>query len=86
MVVENLESHNGNKVPNQFSIELDGVKLFQSYDSVIVKIAEGIVFLDEKYWDYSNTTNKYRNLFLGEDTATIKKKVKQNIYKLQNLN
>ena len=86
MVVENLTSHRGNKVPNQFRIETEDTIIFQSYDSVIVKIVNNEVFLDAKYWDYSNTTNKYRNLFLREDTATIKRKVKENIYKLQNLN
>jgi hypothetical protein len=86
MVVENLESHRGNKVPNQFKIETDEAIIFQSYESVIIKIKEGLVTLDETYWDYSTTTNKYRNLFLGESTAEIKEKVKKGIYKLANLN
>lgn len=86
-VVNLLSPRSGRAVPNQFSIKAEGAKFFKSYESIIIKIcSDGSVFLDEEYWDYSSTTSKYRNIFLGEDTATIKQKVKQGIYKLQNLN
>lgn len=67
MKVKNITSTNGRKVVNQFHIvDSDGAEYFQSYDSIICKRYEGIIILDEKYWDYSRTTGKYRNIFLGE--------------------
>lgn len=87
MKVENLTSSNGNKIANQFRIERSGEIFFQSYESIIVKIdKKGRVFLDKVYWDFSNTTRKYRNIFLRENSSEIKEKIKSGIYKLTNLN
>jgi len=44
------------------------------------------VELDEKYWDCSVTTGKYRNLFLGESKKETERKIKTGEYKLTNLN
>ena len=98
MKVKQFEGKNG-AVKNQFLLLEKGEgwngnfitkETFQSYDSVI---AEKITWsdriditLDEKYWDYSNTTGKYRNLFLGEDKKTTEKKIASGEYKLVNLN
>lgn len=86
--VENMTSHNGNKVPNQFIItDKKGNRFFQSYETIIAKIdCKGKVTLDKEKWDYSATTSKYRNIFLGEDTKETKEKIKNKIYKLRNLN
>lgn len=86
--VENMVSHNGNKVPNQFILtDKRGNRYFKSYDTIIAKIdKKGIVTLDKEKWNYSSTTSKYRNLFLGEDTKETKEKIKLKIYKLKNLN
>lgn len=75
-------------VKNQFVLTDDeGNSFFQSYNSIIAKIdRRGSVELDEYYWDYSRTTGKYRNLFLGEDKATTQKKIDSGEYKLVNLN
>ena len=50
-----------------------------------MKTPKGIV-LDEYYWDYSSTTGKYRNQFLGEKKAETLKKIRSGEYKLKNLN
>ena len=65
-------------VPNQYVIKTDnGERIFKSYNSIIVLIdKQGNIFLDENDWDYSSTTGKYRNLFLGENTNEIRKKIK----------
>ena len=86
--IENMTSPNGNKVANQFVIETgDGVRVFRSYTSNIARIdADGNVTLDATYWDYSATTSKYRNLFLGNDTATCRRLIKSGVYKLDDLN
>jgi hypothetical protein len=84
--VENLESHQGNKMPNQFRISTSEGVFFQSYDSIIAKIHKGQTWLDEKYWNYSTTTSKYRNLFLGEDKKQTQAKINSGEYILTDLN
>lgn len=90
MKVKNMKSSRGNDVPNQFIIFTPEATVFQSYGSVIAKTTfeagELVVVLDESYWDYSNTTRKYRNQFLGQNSAEIKRKVKSGEYRLENLN
>jgi len=81
----------GNEVANQFIIRQRtgrGIReFFQSYRSVIAVIDEnGCVTLDRDKWDYSPTTGKYRNQFLGEDIRETRKKIKQGIYALADLN
>lgn len=80
----------GRPVPNQNIIFSPEATVFQSYDSVIVKTCfedgKRVVYLDETYWDYSNTTRKYRNAFLGENSGVIKSKIASGEYRLTNLN
>ena len=85
--VYNMTSPNGNKVANQFEIYTNKGRYFQSYRSIIVFISnKGQVFLDDYYWNYSRTTSKYRNIFLNDDTNSIKEKIKSGEYKLKQLN
>lgn len=86
MKITNLTSNKGNKIANQFQVTTENAIYFQSYNSMIVKIEGGQVFLDPIYWDYSRTTGKYRNIFLGEDKKTTEKKIKNGTYILTNLN
>jgi len=87
MKTENMTSTSGNKVANQFIINDDnGNTFFQSYRSVIVKLNGDDVELDQKYWNYSNTTGKYRNIFLNENITETRKKIKSGEYKLTDLN
>ena len=88
--VQNMTSSNGNKIANQFIIFDPEYTVFQSYDSVIVKTVfedgKRKTYLDERYWDYSKTTSKYRNQFLGATSAQVKKRIKSGEYVLTNLN
>jgi predicted transcriptional regulator len=86
MKVENMTSTRGNKIANQFLITDNGDEYFQSYKSMIAKKSEGKIYLDEYYWDYSVTTGKYRNQFLGEGIADTRKKIEQGVYILTDLN
>lgn len=100
MKVQNMRSKKGNKIVNQFIIkeeenEMSGnaVEYFQSYDTVIAKrdkfragVEKRQVWLDEKSWDYSKTTGKYRNMFLGETKKETEAKIKSGEYILTNLN
>jgi len=95
--VENMRSSSGRSVPNQFIINMDTSgsyfsETFQSYSSAIArkvydrKRNRTQIVLDKNYWDYSVTTGKYRNQFLGEGIAETRKKIKSGEYKLVDLN
>lgn len=86
--VENMMNFGGTReVPNQFIINTPEGRFFQSYDSVIIhQTNDGKTILDENYWDYSVTTTKYRNKFLGENTAETRRKINAGIYTLADLN
>lgn len=72
---------------NQAIIKTESGRYFQSYGSVIAaELNDGTIQLDKKYWDYSKTTGKYRNQFLGEDKKATEKKIKSGQYILTNLN
>ena len=88
MKVRNMTSRNGEgTAPNQFEITLDnGDTVFQSYDTVIAKIGGGKTTLDAKNWDYSVTTGRYRNQFLGEKKPATEHKIKSGEYTLADLN
>ena len=88
MKINNIISNKGNSIANQFEI-YDGRKTyFQSYGSIIVMIdrKDNKTYLDERYWDYSVTTGKYRNMFLREKKAETQKKIDSGVYILTNLN
>jgi len=84
--VTTLKTRSGNNAENQFEIKIGDIRIFQSYNAIIAKIENGKTALDEKFWNYSNTTSKYRNIFLNETTAETKKKIDSGEYKLENLN
>ena len=85
--VRNMYGRTGREVPNQFIINTDQGTYFQSYNSIIAfKDNNSKVTLDEYYWDYSRTTGKYRNEFLGEYRDLTKDKILSGEYKLANLN
>lgn len=97
--VENMVSpRSGKPVANQYIIlEKGGIlgnfnkrETFQSYNSIIAIVTywndRTDVELDEYYWNYSRTTSKYRNEFLGETTKETEVKIKSGEYKLVNLN
>lgn len=85
MKVTNMYSDKGNPVPNQMIIETNNGTYFQSYKSLIALRRNGKVYLDSRYWDYSKTTGKYRNQFLGENIKETREKIKIGIYELVDL-
>ena len=78
----------GNPVANQFEIWTDKGYFFQSYNSTIYFECRETnkKYLDDYYWDYSRTTGKYRNQILGEGIAETRKKIKEGVYILADLN
>ena len=77
----------GKVIPNQCRIIFEGGSVFQSYGkNIAYKSWNGEVVLDRHYWDYSTTTGKYRNLFLGESKAETQAKIDLETYSLEDLN
>ena len=86
--VRQMTGRTGAPVANQFIITDGEFEFFQSYQTVIAKrhISAGVVTLDADRWNYSVTTSKYRNKFLGMNTAQIKRDIKAGRIALVNLN
>ena len=73
------------EVKNQFLLKDDnGNEYLQSYDSIIVKrdINNNITLGNN--WDYSKTTGRYRNLYLGETKKETEAKIASGVYKIDN--
>ena len=99
MRVENMTGRTGKPVANQFIITEEGRgalgnfitrETFQSYNTVIaVKTVwddEIRIEIDRNKRDYSVSTGKYRNEFLGESKKETEKKIKSGEYILADLN
>jgi len=82
--VKNMESINGNDVPNQFIIEFDNGTIFQSYSSIIAIQINGETYLTSK-WEYSMTTMKYCKMFLGTNAKETRQLIKSGSYKIAHL-
>tara|TARA_R110001606_G_scaffold291090_1_gene438952 strand:+ start:2555 stop:2830 length:276 start_codon:yes stop_codon:yes gene_type:complete len=81
----------GRQIANQNIVYTPEFTMFVSYDTNIIKTTfdeEGkrMTILDRYYWNYSKTTGKYRNEFLGEGIAETRKKIEEGKYILANLN
>ena len=77
MKTYNLQSDNGNPVPNQLVVETEGREVFLSYNTPIaVRFYDGQVVLDVDMWDYSQTTLRYLSKFLNTNgKKEIQKKI-----------
>ena len=71
-------------VKNQFVIREGGNEYLQSYNSIIVKRDINNNITLGQNWDYSNTTGKYRNLYLGETKKETEAKIASGEYKIDN--
>lgn len=67
MKIEHLVNDRGNNAVNQFVITTEKGIYFQSYESMICKYLNGILFVTP-LWDYSNTTRKHFYIFLRRYT------------------
>ena len=82
MIINNMKSNKGRTVPNQYVIKLNNCDMFQSYETVIaIRDYDSFnnkyeVYLNKEYYDYSKTTSKYRNKYLGLTTKEIEQKIK----------
>ena len=92
----NLNTNSGAPAQHQivitYSTPTKEVRLFQSYGVLIArntlnkKTYKRTCELSRNYWDYSRTTARYRNQYLGGDTKQVKKNLKNGVYCLASLN
>lgn len=81
-------------VRNHWLIDVGHGVALQSYNSVVAfkfvknfgKFKKGDVLLDRGTWDCSQTTARYRRIFLGEGKAGTVRKIATGEYKLEALN
>lgn len=94
-IIDTKDDYSSNETTYWDSFEGDvvvnGVQAFQSYDVIIAMIgydqnSKKRVLLDKDWWDYSVTTGKYRNQFLGETKKETQAKIDSGEYKLEMLN
>ena len=70
---------------NQFVIcDGEGNEYLQSYNSIIVKRDINNNISLGNNWDYSQTTGRYRNLYLGETKKETEAKIASGEYKIDN--
>jgi len=72
-------------VPNQFVIYGNDYTAFQSYDNLIAVKQDGKMYLNASMWDYSKTTGKYRNHFLGLNKKETEVEIKAGTIILVNM-
>ena len=56
--------------------------ILKSYDRIIVVKKGGEIYLNADYYNYSTTTARHRNQFLGVDAKEFNKNLKEGRYKL----
>lgn len=92
MKITQMTGRTGQAVANQFILtDEKGGEYFQSYNTIIAYNPNSLslndkIQLDKNSWDYSTTTGKYRNQFLGENKKETEKKIKSGEYVLTDLN
>ena len=82
-----MTGRTGRPIKNQEIIRTpEGAELFVSYGTPIARRdPDGRITLDARYWDYSVTTGRYRNQFLGELKAQTEKKLDSGEYLVADL-
>ncbi len=90
MYIRHMNGRTGRAIQNQVLIYDTDSTVFQSYGIAIAKRqfenGKMIVLLDKENWDYSQTTGRYRNIFLGETRKETERKIQTGEYKLIDLN
>jgi|SRR6056300_827418 hypothetical protein len=94
--VRPMTSRGGNDLANQQIMSDPHGETFVSYGSKIAYRSHDMygvgnerrhkIVLDEYYWNYSRTTSKYRNEFLGFGVDECRKRIADGTIKLANLN
>ena len=84
--VTQLINSNNNPAANQFVLHEGNKIVFQSYETRIAEIENGIVTLDDSALNYSKTTSKHLFIFLCMNRKDIEKQIKTGVIKTKKLN
>lgn len=91
--VRPMTSRGGNELANQQIMSDPAGETFVSYGTKIAyrshkryEDGEHRIVLDKNYWDYSRTTSKYRNEFLGFGVDECRRRISNGRIELGNLN
>lgn len=76
-------SNNGNMTVFQ---DDNNNRVLQSYNVIIARETNHGVILDSKYYNYSVTTSRHRNEFLGVNTKQFNNQIARGLYEFSNLN
>ena len=81
VLVENLRNKNGNEVKNQYMVFTlvngDSIKIYQSYNSEILRWENGELVKIGKDWNRSRTTMKYVKQLTGKGKKEIEKLIEE---------
>ena len=96
MYVSNMIGNTGNPIVNQFVVtdEASQTSYFQSYDTIVAKMSRKGNYMEtiiDTSWDNprlggSKTTSKYLARFLMEPRKTTIDKIRNGVYRIENLN
>jgi hypothetical protein len=83
-----MSSRCGKAAPNQVTLVVGPHHILKSYGKTIAVIdyGSGKTWLDSYYHNYSRTTIRYRNQFLGEDSPTVKRRIENGDIIMADLN
>jgi len=84
MKVENIINNRGNTVANQFIVSNGEELVFQSYDSKIVTLKNGMLKLEGDMWDYSVTTRRHFKTFINDKTPFTYENKQQWLKEIEN--
>ena len=91
--VRPMTSRGGNELANQQIMSDPAGETFVSYGTKIAyrshkryEDGERRIVLDKNYWDYSRTTSKYRNEFLGFGVDECRRRISNGKIELADLN
>lgn len=86
MKVTFLQTKQGTNVPNHYIITHEGQEYLQSYNTVVCRRVNGMVYLDEEKWNYSSTTVRRLGMFLRKSKSEILELIRDGKYVLTDLN
>ena len=91
--VRPMTSRGGNELANQQIMSDPAGETFVSYGTKIAyrshkryEDGERRIVLDKNYWDYSRTTSKYRNEFLGFGIDECRRRISNGKIELADMN
>ena len=65
---------------NMFVAHRGNISVLKSYNKIIAIVLNGEIYLNSEYYNYSTTTSRHRNLFLGVSAKEFEQNCKKSLY------